>query len=166
MFDTKRFWALGITLGAAIVVAVPVVQSGLVSAHATSISIEGSWLITTPSNGGQARAFRTFLPGGALVGSETVNPQGGPGRTTSFHGAWARVGERTFNVTFAALRVNRQGGYAGMVKVRGRITLNAAGDTFSATAIDVITDATGKVIETGKGPVMGTRVKVEPFRGG
>ena len=166
MFDTKRFWALGITLGAALFVAAPVARSGLGSAHATSVSIEGTWLITAPGNGGPARAFRTFLPGGALVGSETVNPQGGPGRTTSFHGAWARLGERTFNVTFAALRVNRQGGYAGMVKVRGRITLNAAGDTFSATAIDVITDATEKVIETGKGPVMGTRVKVEPFRGG
>ena len=165
MFDTKRFWTFGITLGAAIVVAASVAQSGLVGAHATSISIEGSWLITAPGNGGQARAFRTFLPGGELVGSETVNPQGGPGRTTSFHGAWARVGERTFNVTFAALRVNRQGGYAGMVKVRGHITLNATGDTFSATAFNVITDATGKVIETGKGPVMGTRVKVEPFGG-
>src|SRR5919202_371514 len=131
MFDMKRFGALGITLGAAIVVAALVAQSGLVGAHATSISIEGSWLITAPGNGGQARAFSTFLPGGALVGSETVNPQGGPGRTPSFHGAWARVGERTFDVTFAALRVNRHGGYAGMVKVRGHITLNPAGDTFS-----------------------------------
>jgi hypothetical protein len=66
MFSTKWFWALGIPLGAAILVAVPVARSGLVSAHATSVSIEGSWVITAPGNGGRASAFRTFLPGGAL----------------------------------------------------------------------------------------------------
>jgi hypothetical protein len=69
MFSTKWFWALGLTLGAAILVAAPVARSGLVSAHSPSVTIEGSWLITAPSNGGQARAFRTFLPGGELVGS-------------------------------------------------------------------------------------------------
>ena len=45
VFSTKGFWALGNTLGAAILVAAPVAQSGLVSAHTPSVSIEGSWLI-------------------------------------------------------------------------------------------------------------------------
>jgi hypothetical protein len=45
MFSPKWFWALIITLGAAILVVAPVAQSGLVSAHSPSVSIEGSWLI-------------------------------------------------------------------------------------------------------------------------
>lgn len=135
------------------------------SADKKSKRLEGSWRVTitggpgTPPLPSWYQALVTFSPGGGLVATIT-DPLLNTG-----HGAWSKIGKRTFAVTILLFQFDPTGNFLGTLKARATLELNDTSDTFDSDDyqfefFDPDGNPTGFV---GVGAAHGTRIDVEPL---
>jgi hypothetical protein len=127
------------------------------SASAQDQNMEGSWMLaTTFPDGRQTMGLATHNGNGTYVIS-TSNP-----RLTAGHGVWVSTGNREFGTTWVALRFDESGAVVGTQKVRGQLTLDATGDSFSSRSQIEFLDRAGNVVGSGSATTQGRRLRVEP----
>ncbi len=93
-----------------------------------------------------------------MLTTDDTHPLRGPG-----HGVWAATGLREFGWTFLALQFDQNRAFVSTEKVRGRTTLNEAGDEYNGVIKADFLDRNGNVIASREGAVQGSRIRIEPL---
>jgi len=122
--------------------------------------IEGTWMLAT--RGGDSRApghtMQTYTTDGVNFAQSSNRST-----TSALQGVWVQTGEREFASTLVGQRYGDDGAWAGLVKVRANIRLNAAMDELTSTTISEAFDLAGNAVRT---PIQTTnvlrRLAVEP----
>ena len=123
----------------------------------TAPELETSWRVLVTPIGAPIPPFLTFSSfgrGGTFL--ESTQPGQGPG-----HGVWRRTGGREFGVTFEKILFSPGGGFAGTLKVREVIRLNASGDSYAGDATAEAFDPSGQPLGSFCAKTQGTRITVE-----
>lgn len=122
--------------------------------------LQGTWLVqvnftsqTTvfpPAFAG----FDTYIPGGEYIGASNVMPQ-------SFHGEWARLGNRVFVQTFRFFIFDPKGAYVAYVKVRALQQLEDSLDHMHGVFIAELYTPDGKLLNSANGVTQSQRMELE-----
>jgi len=126
-------------------------------------ALVGSWL--SPLGIGN-RVVASFTSDGIAIGSGQGDVSLVPNlpTLTSQQGVWTYLGGRQFAFTLMAVQYDLPtGDYQGLIKIRGQVTLDEAGDQFSGSAKVEIFDAGGNLLDTLSFPIQATRIKVQPL---
>jgi hypothetical protein len=119
--------------------------------------LEGTWVDTSTSSGGQLLVLRTFNADGTYSVMASNYPLFSPGQ-----GVWERTGDREFAFTHVQLRYDEQRNWLGTTKVRGVIRLNATLDEYTREASAQSFDQEGTVLTTTPRTLgTGRRMRVE-----
>lgn len=126
--------------------------------------IEGAWLVSitggqgTPPLPNWYRALATFTRDGGLI--ETItDPSIGTG-----HGRWVKTHSQEFAVTTLLFQFGAAGNFAGTLKARATLTLDAKGNEFTSDEyLFEFFDPNGNLLASGVGTAHGTRIRVEPL---
>ena len=127
--------------------------------------IVGSWIETINFNGPMPplKSLSTYTSDGGLI----VGDQGAVAEGSAFspgHGSWTHVRGRTFDWTSLELIYSTADGtLIGYLKVKGRYTVNDAGNGYTGEFLAKVTDPDGNVLFSVDGNNVGTRIAVEPF---
>jgi hypothetical protein len=161
MMKRKTFWAL-------LAAGITVVSTGLVRAQSEKNSLVGIWEETATFNDGSriVRALIVYNKDGTLVATEGANPTLEPPPTTpptppsiasEDIGLWKQTASRTFEYINYVLFSDARGHPAGMLRVRGRYTLedndNYSGESFFEFLDEnnqLVPGANGKVTNKGE----------------
>ena len=130
-------------------------RSWLAGATPRGRSIVGSWLVVPNAPNrppGLPNAF--VFAGDGTIARFSPTDSGGTG-------VWITTGSRTVTYTFIALDRRPSGEFSGTIKVRGKVTLNAAYDEFSGGGKVDFLDAQGKLVQSGDFTTHATRIQVE-----
>ena len=124
----------------------------------------GAWIVDVDRPGLPAlKSLQTYTLGHGVV--ETAN--GGAGARSAAHGAWQRVGARTYAVTMVFFRYDpATGAYLGTVKLRREIELARDGRSFTGVSIGELRDPAGNLLpgsNTRRDTEAGRRINVEPL---
>ena len=137
----------------------------LTPAHAQNSGFKtlvGTWRVTVSPDGiPPFQAFNTFNADGTSIEFDNSNPAA---LQTIAIGPWERVGDRDY----AFVEVNQvfdDHGYAGEVRVRAKLTLDASGDSFSGPFTFQVVDIGGNVVFQGGGTAKGRRITVDSLAG-
>jgi hypothetical protein len=123
----------------------------------TAPELETSWRVWVTPIGAPIPPFITFSTFGRNgTFLESTQPGQGPG-----HGVWRRTGDREFGVTFEKLLFTPDGGFAGTLKVREAIRLNASGDSYTGDASADAFDPSGQPLGSFCAKTQGTRITVQ-----
>jgi hypothetical protein len=126
-------------------------------------SLEGSWnVVVGAGSPTEFKTLVTYAAGGGLMATVPALPPGFHGSTV--HGTWIRSGGKQFTYTFLSLIYDSAGQFAGTLKVRETITLNAAGDQYDGvSSIDVLDPAGNPIppFSSCGGTSHGKRIEVE-----
>ena len=126
-------------------------------------SLEGSWdVVVGPGSPTEFKTLVTYTAGGGLVATAPALPPVFHGSTV--HGTWVRSGSKQFTYTFLSLIYDSTGQFAGTLKVREAITLNAAGDQYDGVSSIDVFDPAGNPIppfSSCGGTSHGKRIEVE-----
>jgi hypothetical protein len=126
-------------------------------------SLEGSWnVVVGPGSPTEFKTLVTYTAGGGLIATAPALPPGFHGSTV--HGTWVRSAAKQFTYTFLSLIYDSTGQFAGTLKVRETITLNAAGDQYDGGSSVEVFDPAGNLIppfSTCGGTSHGKRIEVE-----
>jgi hypothetical protein len=118
--------------------------------------LEGSFIDTVTQPDRKFQLLFTFARGGGVMGDTmTVD-----GEVTAAHGAWRRVGDREFALTFVFLGHADRSTYIRL-KVRSRVRLNEAFDQYRGVGQMDYFDEQGHLIRSVRSPVEGRRIQVE-----
>ena len=132
-------------------------------AHAQSAQgeagLSGSWLVTNTAPGSVRNAtLVTFIPGGAFIRAGTSHLSETPG-----HGAWRRVSDSEYEITYYTIRFDAAGEFAGHRKTFLLATIDPTGMNFTARVRTVTIDAEGNETLGAEGSNQGVRMVAEPF---
>src|SRR5690349_16232970 len=73
----------------------------------TEPGLTGSWLVTNSAPGSVANGtLVTFIPGGAFIRAGTAHLSETPG-----HGAWRRIGDNQYEITYYTIRFDAAGAF-------------------------------------------------------
>src|SRR4051812_28595334 len=135
-------------------------QSGETRAARASAAfqgLEGTWVDTPTSSGGQLLVLRTFNADGTYSVMASNYPLFSPGQ-----GAWERTGDREFAFTHVQLRYDEQRNWLGTTRVRGVIRLNVTLDEYTREAVAESYDQAGSILTTTpRSTGTGRRMRVE-----
>lgn len=114
-------------------------------------ALVGSWLetVTFPPESGrpQFKGLVTFHGDGTMgnsdQGSVIADP---PSVSTSGHGVWTPLAQRTFAYTQLELISDLSGNLVGYLKVRGIYTVAQSGDEYTGNSFAEVFDTTGNVL--------------------
>ena len=119
--------------------------------------LEGTWVDTPTSSGGQLLVLRTFNADGTYSVMASNYPLTSPGQ-----GVWERTGDREFAFTHVQLRYDEQRNWLGTTKVRGVIRLNETLDAYTRENVAQSLDQQGNVLTTSPRIIgTGRRMRVE-----
>jgi len=118
--------------------------------------MEGSFIDTINQPDRRMMALFTFTREGGMVGN-TMTREGQP---TMANGAWVRVGDREFALTFAFLGQDDTVTYIRL-KVRARIRLNESFDQYTGIGQMDYYDRQGNLIRSIRAPVNGKRINAD-----
>jgi hypothetical protein len=137
----------------------------LAPAHAQTSGFKtlvGTWRVTVSPDGiPPFQAFNTFNADGSSIEFDNSNP---PGQQTIAMGPWERVGDRDYMM----VEVNQlfdDHGYAGELRVRAKITLDASGDCYTGPFTFQVVDMGGNVVFQGGGTAKGRRITIDSLAG-
>lgn len=124
----------------------------------------GAWIVDVDRPGlPSLKSLQTYNIGHGVV--ETAN--GGAGARSAAHGAWQRVGARTYAVTMVFFRYDpATGAYLGTVKLRREIEVARDGQSFTGVSIGELRDPAGNLLpvsNTRRDIEVGRRINVEPL---
>lgn len=121
-------------------------------------TLVGFWRVTVTPDGVPAfRAFNQFNADGSSIEFDNSNPAGAQ---TIAVGPW----ERTGNNEYSFLEVNQlfdDHGYAGELRVLGKIKLDASGDNFTSTFTFQVLDPADNIVFQGTGTAKGVRITID-----
>jgi hypothetical protein len=121
--------------------------------------LTGSWLVTNGVPGSTPNAtLVTFIPGGAFIRAGTAHLSETPG-----HGAWRRVGDSDYEITYYTIRFDATGAFNGHRKTFLLATVDPTGMTFNARTRTVTIEADGTETLGAEGSNRGVRMVAEPF---
>ena len=157
---------------AAIVLAIAV-AAGAISASAgneladdsAGAKLVGSWMVTVDRGPAlpPLKSLQSYSDGGTVV--EIAN--GGATVRSPAHGAWTRIGNRTYGSTTVFFRYDAvSGAFIGTLKLRHELEVAPDGQSFSGVAIGELRDANGNLLpgsNTRKDRVTAERINVEPL---
>jgi hypothetical protein len=124
----------------------------------TAPELETSWRVLVTPIGAPIPPFLTFSTFGRNgTFLESTQPGQGPG-----HGVWRRTGAREFGVTFEKILFTSAGGFAGTLKVREAIRLDAVGNSYTGDATAEAFDPTGNLLGSFCVKTQGTRITLQP----
>ena len=134
---------------------------------ATSNKLVGSWMVTV--NRGPAlpalKSLQTYTRGRGVI----ENSNGGPTARSASHGAWQRIGARTYRSTQVFFRYDPDTrAYLGTVKLRHELQLSPDGQSFTGVAVGELRDPAGNLLpgsNARRDNVSGTRINAEPLPG-
>ena len=134
------------------------------AAHERGGKLVGTWMVDVNRPGLPAlKSLQTYTTGHGVV--ETAN--GGAGTRSTAHGAWQRVGARTYAVTMVFFRYDlASGAYLGTVKLRREIEVAPDGQSFTGVSIGELRDPAGNLLpgsNTRRDTEVGQRINVEPL---
>lgn len=86
-----------------------------------------------------------------------------PHLASSEHGAWERVGNHVFLVTYKQLLFDKDGNLDSLFKGRIRFRLTRGGTEISGPVIVDFYDAKGNPLFSGAGKIQCTKIRVEPL---
>jgi len=118
--------------------------------------LEASWRVLVTPIGAPILPFltySTFGRGGTFL--ESTQPGQGPG-----HGVWRRTAGREFGVTFEKILFSPAGNFAGTLRVREAVRLNASGDSYTGDATAEAFDPSGHLLGSFCAKTQGTRMSV------
>lgn len=124
----------------------------------------GSWEgVFTPGEGGPPpfRILFTFGAGGTVVATDAGPPN--PHLASSEHGAWERVGNNVFLVTYKQLFFDKDGNLDGLFKARVKFRLTRGGTEINGRVIVDLYDAKGNPLFSAEGKINCTKIRVEPL---
>ena len=121
------------------------------------LNLEGSWMldINTTQGAGvppQLKALITFDAGGGCVETILLPP------VAPAHGAWVRVGNRTFDFSVVHHLLDQSGNFIGTVRAKSRATLSGP-DEFTAEFEGGFYDPAGNFLFPVAGTERATRIK-------
>jgi len=127
-------------------------------------SLAGVWnseVTLTDCNGNTLRVFRAtvmFIQDGSLVSTDNAPPTShGPGL-----GRWRHLSGRNYGALFQFFNFNPDGSYAGLQKIRRKITLSADGNSYTSVVTFESFDPNGNLLFSGCGSESATRLR--PFQ--
>jgi len=121
------------------------------------ISPVGSWVATTQSSqGGTLQSLVSFLDGGVLIASETPNSD-----LSTYHGVWTSRDDGSVAFTFLGLYGDKQGAYAGSLKVVSEVTYDVATNTWSGPFKVETTYPDGSLNYADRGTSVLKRIEIE-----
>lgn len=136
------------------------------SAGATrSTKLVGSWMVSVDRGPGMPalKSLQTYTGSRNVV--ETAN--GGATARSASHGAWQRLGGRTYATTVVFFRYDpATGAYAGTVKLRHTISVSQDGQSFTGVSVPEFRDPAGNLLpgsNSRQDAVRGERINVEPI---
>jgi len=122
----------------------------------------GTWVITGARADGSLRSttFVALTADGSFFRAGENHPLESPGV-----GAWTRVGEHEFEVTYVALQFDVDGSFRGSRKSWQRLTMNSTFDEFTGVSRGEEIDRDGAILSTRTDPrpLQGRRFRAEPF---
>lgn len=124
----------------------------------------GSWIVDIDRPGlPSLQSLQTYTIGHGVV--ETAN--GGAGARSAAHGAWQRIGHRTYAVTMVFFRYDpATGAYLGTVKLRRQIEVARDGQSFTGVSIGELRDPSGNLLpgsNARRDNEVGRRINAEPL---
>ena len=129
--------------------------------------IEGSWMITI--TGTPFKILRTYTDGAVVdaYAFPPITPTTGPLINGSGHGAWKKIGPRTFSVTVKYFQLNPQLNSTFQIldsigTVRETVVLSKDGQSYTSVFQTVVELSGGGVIPNA-GATTATRINVEPL---
>ncbi|HEV8541344.1 MAG TPA: hypothetical protein VGR78_03025 [Verrucomicrobiae bacterium] len=131
----------------------------LVGTWITQVTIDPA---TLPIPGATLNFTRldSFTPGGVLIASNNGPGAGGP----AGQGNWTPTGHHQFAATDLRLGFDLANAFTGISKIRSTITVNKAGDEFTAVFQTDIYSPTGVLLGLHPaGTLHGVRVPIEPL---
>lgn len=122
-------------------------------------ALEGSWsVVVTPRNcqtgaaGNPFPRMNTFMQGGTM---QEFAAAVAPSRRTPGHGVWSHSTERSFSYSLQFFRFNADGTFAGSVRERRQVEVDADGNAYTATGTGALFDANGNpVLDPNGNPVV------------
>jgi hypothetical protein len=131
-------------------------QSTPCSISSAGQSLEGTWIAQVAMPGGALALFEvgTYHSDGSYSGAN-VNPL-----HTTHKGVWMRVGDRKFAFTFMFFTHDDKGGFNGIVKARGSVTLSEDGKSYDSVVERVVMDTSGKELSVTPG-ITGHSVRMD-----
>ena len=124
----------------------------------TGGTLVGAWLVTVSRPGGVGKNMLTFSSDGTFFRSGDTHPV-----LSGAHGAWKRVGDREFHLTYVAFRFDQGGKWIGSQFVRAHLILSPDGNEFTGKAKVSTRDLQDKEIASSEVTPVGRRIQVEPF---
>jgi hypothetical protein len=157
----------------AVIVLAVVLAAGAISAsagnnranHSGPNQLVGSWMVSV--NRGAAlpplKSLQSYSRGHTVV--EIAN--GGATVRSPAHGAWERVGGRTYGTTTVFFRYDPvSGAYLGTLTLRHELELAPDGQSFAGVAVGELRDVNGNILpgsNTRRDAVTAERIDVEPI---
>jgi len=127
----------------------------------------GSWMVAATGAGAPLRVLASFLTDGVAIRTAPLRqaaPSGlGVARMfiSTTHGAWTRVGDTQFGVTFVGFAFDEAGNFLATQRIRAMLEVNETGDTFTGSARGEFVGADGNVVASVNSAVQGSRIVVE-----
>ena len=128
-----------------------------VPAFAGPVTLVGSWSAsaTDDNTGEEFRTLWTFNV------DRTLTVSGDLDNASTGHGAWKRMGRRTFEAVNTVFLFGPDGTLAFLLKNRATFEVSSDGDSFTAVAESDLTLPDGTVIDSSSNVANGTRIKVD-----
>jgi hypothetical protein len=124
----------------------------------------GSWIATVDRGPSlpTLKSLVTYTEGNTVI----ENANASATVRSPAHGAWERIGGRTYGTTTEFFRYDPvSGAYAGTLKIRGTLELARDGQSFTGVAVGELRDPAGNLLpgsNTRRDHVTAERIVVEP----
>ena len=131
-------------------------------------AIVGSWVETVTFTGEGTpppfKSLNTFNADGGLTVSDQGNVNLAEGLVFGAgHGSWIAVGSNTFDWTVVELICDPNGHLIGILKVRGRYTVDQSGNSYNGNFKAEASDTDGNQLFVFEGTNEGHRIQVDPL---
>jgi hypothetical protein len=129
-------------------------------------NFSGSWHVLIDADENQEQALATFGADGGMVcaPAPALRQPAAPGGVvflSAGHGAWSAIGADAAVITYKVLASDERGQPFGVATVRGKLTLDADGQSFSGEGVRTIVNPQGMTLAAAPATVRATRIVAE-----
>jgi hypothetical protein len=161
----RSFAVVGVLVAIAVSAGAITASAGGTRSEHRSPKLVGAWMVNV--NRGPTlpplKSLQSYTGGNSVI--EIAN--GGATVRSPAHGAWKRMGARTYGSTVIFFRYDPvSGAYVGTLKLRSELELAPDGQSFTGVAVGELRDASGNLLpgsNTRKDTVTAERINVEPL---
>jgi len=164
---SRQLRLLAITSAVVLALAVSIGSRVAIADQDDGPKVEGSWMITI--TGTPFKILRTYTDSAVVdaYAFPPITPTTGPLINGSGHGAWKKIGPRTFSVTVKYFQLNPQLNSTFQIldsigTVRETVVLSKDGQSYTSVFQTVVELSGGGVIPNA-GATTATRINVEPL---